>query len=56
MAGAGNRRLKNLVRLMRNTDGARREAVRVHAFEQARRLTPFVGVEHDGVRYVLEHA
>lgn len=45
--------LKNLVRLVRNTDGARREAVRSHAFNQAKRLTPFVGVEHDGVRYVL---
>jgi FkbM family methyltransferase len=25
----------------------------MHAFNQARRLTPFVGVEHNGVRYVL---
>jgi FkbM family methyltransferase len=46
-------RLQNLVRLVRNADGARREAVRTHAFKQAHRLTPFVGVEHDGVRFVL---
>ena len=46
-------RLRNLVRLVRNTDGARREAVRVHAFHQARRLTPFLGVEQDGVRLIL---
>jgi FkbM family methyltransferase len=46
-------RLQNLVRLVRNADGARREAVRMHAFNQAHRLTPFVGVEHDGIRYVL---
>ena len=46
-------RLNNLVRLVRNTDGARREALRMHAFHQAGRLTPFVGVEQDGVRYIL---
>jgi FkbM family methyltransferase len=46
-------RLKNLVRLLRNTDGARREAFRTHVFHQAGRVTPFLGVEHDGVRYVL---
>ena len=46
-------RLKNLVRLVFNTGEARREAVRMHAFNQAHRLTPFVGVERDGVRYVL---
>lgn len=46
-------RLKNLVRLIFNIGEARREAVRMHAFQQARRITPFVGVEHDGVRYIL---
>jgi FkbM family methyltransferase len=46
-------RLKNLVRLTFNIGEARREAVRMHAFQQARRITPFVGVEHDGVRYIL---
>lgn len=46
-------RLKNLVRLVRNTGEARREAVRSHAFNQAHRLTPLVGVEHDGVRFVV---
>jgi FkbM family methyltransferase len=46
-------RLRNLARLVRNSDGARREALRAHAFNQARRLTPFLGVEHNGVRYVL---
>jgi len=46
-------RLNNLVRLVRNTDGARGEALRSHAFNQASRLTPFLGVEHDGVRYVV---
>jgi FkbM family methyltransferase len=46
-------RLKNLARLVFNIGDARREAVRMHAFIQASRLTPFVGVEHDGVRYIL---
>jgi FkbM family methyltransferase len=38
---------------VRNTDGARREALRARAFPLAARLTPFVGVEHDGIRYVI---
>jgi FkbM family methyltransferase len=38
---------------LRNADGARREALRSYAFRLAGRLMPFVGVEHDGVRYVL---
>lgn len=38
-----------LGRLIRNSGGARREQI----FHQARRVTPFLGVEHDGVRYVL---
>jgi len=46
-------RLKNLVRLVFNIGEARREAVRMHTFNQAHRLTPFIGVEHDGVRYVV---
>src|ERR1035438_7599035 len=45
--------MKNLGRLIFNIGEARREAVRMHAFQQARRITPFVGVEHDGVRYIL---
>jgi FkbM family methyltransferase len=40
-------------RVLRNASGARREALRVCVFVLARKLTPFVGVEHDGVRYVL---
>jgi FkbM family methyltransferase len=46
-------RLHNLARLARNTDGARREALRARAFPLVGKLTPFVGVEHDGVRYVI---
>ncbi len=44
---------RNVARVARNTGGARREALRACIFLLARRLTPFVGVEHDGVRYVL---
>ncbi len=44
---------RNVERVVRNTDGARRAAFRACVFLLARRLTPFVGVEHDGVRYVL---
>jgi FkbM family methyltransferase len=39
--------------MLRNTDGARREAFRACVFLLSRKLTPFVGVEEDGVRYVL---
>ncbi len=46
-------RLQNLVRLVRNADGARREALRSHLFPLAARVTPFLGVEHDGVRFVV---
>jgi FkbM family methyltransferase len=40
-------------RVLRNASGARREAFRVCIFVLSRKVTPFVGVEHDGVRYVL---
>jgi FkbM family methyltransferase len=41
--------LRTLGRLLRNAEGARREQI----FHQARRVTPFVGVEHDGIRFIL---
>jgi len=44
---------KNLIRVARDTDGARMQALRAFMFLFARRVTPFLGVEHDGVRYVL---
>lgn len=43
----------NVGRVVRNASGARREALRVFIFMLARQLTPFIGVEHEGVRYVL---
>jgi FkbM family methyltransferase len=46
-------RLQNLARLVRNADGVRREALRARVFPLASRLTPFLGVERDGVRYVI---
>ncbi len=42
-----------LYRLLRNTDGIRSQRLRWYVFPILARLTPFVGVEHDGVRYVL---
>jgi FkbM family methyltransferase len=45
--------VENIGRVVRNTDGARVEALRACIFLLARQLTPFIGVEHDGVRYVL---
>lgn len=44
---------KNLMRVVRNTNGARRLALRASIFFLAGRLTPFIGVEREGVRYVL---
>ncbi len=41
------------MRVIRNTEGARREAVRACVFLLAGRVTPFIGVEHNGVRYLL---
>ena len=47
-------RLRNLVRLVRNSENARREALRSRIlFPFAARVTPFLGVEQDGVRYVV---
>jgi hypothetical protein len=43
-------RVGNLARVVRNTNGARHEALFVHA----RRVTPFLGVEHDGAREHLD--
>jgi len=45
--------VRNVWRVARNTDGARQEALRACVFLLAGRLTPYLGVEHDGVRYVL---
>ncbi len=44
---------RRINRFLRNTDGVRTERLRWYAFPLLARLTPFVGVEHDGVRYVL---
>jgi FkbM family methyltransferase len=44
---------RNIWRVVRNTGGARREAVRACVFLLADRVTPLLGVEHDGLRYVL---
>src|SRR5579862_5652216 len=44
---------KNFMRVMRNTDGARGLALRACIFFLAGRLTPFIGVEREGVRYLL---
>jgi FkbM family methyltransferase len=43
----------NLSRVARNRGDARREAWRAGAFLLSNRVTPFVGVEHDSVRYLL---
>lgn len=44
---------RNLERVFTSGPGVRREALRACVFLLARRITPFLGVEHDGVRYVL---
>ncbi len=44
---------RRINRLLRDTDGVRTERLRCYAFPLLARLTPFVGVEHDGVRYVV---
>jgi len=41
------------MRVVRNADGAREQALRGCAFLLARRLMPIVGVEHGGVRYAI---
>lgn len=38
---------------MRNTDQVRTQRLRWYAFPLAARMTPFAGVEHDGVRYLV---
>jgi FkbM family methyltransferase len=38
---------------VRNTDQVRTQRLRTYAFPLAARLMPLVGVEHDGVRYVV---
>lgn len=45
--------LHRLGRFVRNTDQVRTQRLRAHAFPLAARFTPIVGVEHDGVRYVV---
>jgi FkbM family methyltransferase len=40
-------------RFVRDTDQVRTQRLRSHVFPLAARLTPFVGVERDGVRYVM---
>lgn len=45
--------VENLRHAVRDTHGARRRAVRACMFLLASRLTPLVGVESGGVRYVL---
>lgn len=42
-----------LSRFVRDTDQVRTQRLRAHAFPLAGRLTPFLGIEHDGVRYVI---
>jgi FkbM family methyltransferase len=44
---------RRINRLLRNTDGIRTQRLRWYVFPILARLTPFVGVEHEGVRYVL---
>jgi FkbM family methyltransferase len=43
----------NIGRVVRGTGDARREALRACIFLLASRVTPFIGVEHDRVRYIL---
>jgi FkbM family methyltransferase len=45
---------RRINRLLRDIDGVRTERVRRYTFPLLARLTPFVGVEQDGVRYVLD--
>ncbi len=44
---------RRIYRFLRNADGIRTQRLRTYAFPLLARLTPFVGVEHDGVRYVV---
>jgi len=46
-------RFANLGRIAIDRDGARHEAFRVWTFKLARRVTPLVGVDGDGVRFVV---
>jgi len=46
-------RLRNLVRIARDSNGARGEALRVWFFRLAGRVTPMLGVEHAGLRLVV---
>jgi FkbM family methyltransferase len=45
--------VKNVWRVVRNANGARKEALRACVFLFVGRVIPFVGVERDGVRYVV---
>ncbi len=47
---------RNLIRFVRDDDGARRLAFRAGTFLAAGRLVPFIGVERDGVRFVVSTA
>lgn len=54
MADRIRERAENLARVLRNRDGARDEALRVHFFRQAKRATPLLGVEEPGgPRYIV---
>jgi len=46
-------RAANLARVLRNREGERTEALRVHVYRQARRVTPLLGVEAEGLRYIV---
>lgn len=45
--------MRRIARFARDTDQVRTQRLRWHAFPLVARLSPFVGVEHDGVRYVI---
>ena len=45
--------MKRVGRFVRNTDQTRTLHLRVHAFPLLARVTPFVGVDRDGVRFVV---
>jgi FkbM family methyltransferase len=42
-----------LARAVRNRDGERTDTLRLIAFRLARRVTPLIGVESDGVRFIV---
>ncbi len=44
---------RRIYRFLRNADGIRTQRLRTYAFPLLAQLTPLVGVENDGVRYVV---